>query len=73
MIPAAPFDHQTREALEAIGNVVALCLPTFPCGKGDCERCEEERRGFWGDMADMADEDAVDNLLHDLEREIFER
>lgn len=69
MIPAAPFDYQTREALKALARLADACIPpVFPCGKGDCEKCESDRRVFWEEMGDMADEDALDDAINEILR-----
>lgn len=37
------YEDTTSESLKALGNVVQLCLPAYPCRRESCKRCARAR------------------------------
>lgn len=37
------YEETSSESLQALKNVVQICLPAFPCHRESCKRCSRSR------------------------------
>lgn len=57
------YDEVSVESLEALENVVKLCLPDHPCGRDDCLRCRKNVEEAWQNEMERADREALINNI----------
>ena len=55
------YEDVSKESLEALGRVIQLCLPDWPCGRLKCKRCRKNHEDAWVNSLDGKDidEDAI--------------